>query len=138
MIRLVRACSLALLAIGLLSPSMAKAAHCGRYALSEARFERDLASLFAGESSADSGLFPNSPIPPAPPCRGAFCSAPPVAPAAPVAPVASPGEHGLCQVALVEIPPADSYLVEPDRANLRPIGRGLSIFHPPRHLAPSA
>ena len=66
-------CSFALLTIGLFAPSETKAAHCGRYVMAEARFERDLTQLLMGDS-ADHSSLPLS-APPTP-CKGAFCSTP--------------------------------------------------------------
>jgi hypothetical protein len=131
--RIVRACGLALLALGLFAPA-AKAQHCGRYVVAEGEFRDQVARLLEAGTEA---RLPGLPAVPEP-CKGASCSRQPAAPAPPVATPTTPGEDWPCPVVPVD-PQAEPSLPDaPSSADARPICRGPSIFHPPRLALPSA
>ena len=130
---LLRMCFFALLGLGLLTPGIGRAGQCGWYSHPETRFDQERTSVTTTDLSSDTDSMPG-PIP-VQRCKGSFCSAPsPVAPSVPVGTVNGDGEQWLCPIDLLSLPPARSFLVEPDTTVRRPIGRGMSVFHPPRLL----
>jgi hypothetical protein len=133
MSRIVRACGLALLTLGLFAPA-ANAQHCGRYVVAEGEFRQQVARLLEGGAEARLPGLPTAPEP----CKGASCSGQPAAPASPTATPTPPCEDWACPVVLAE-PKAEPSLPDAPRSvDARPIGRGPSIFHPPRLALPSA
>jgi hypothetical protein len=127
----------ALLMLGLLTPTTAKASHCGR--ILSARLEADLARLVSPETSSDEvSIVSEVPETPIEPCRGTLCQAPPVAPAVPVAPVSVSIDHWLCLIDQLVIPSANAVFLAVDEDDANPLHNSLSIFHPPRSLSLSA
>jgi hypothetical protein len=132
-------CSLALLVVGLLAPATVSAGHCGQFNLANARFEQDIHLLLSSAGSAtdaERGLA--MPIPPPAPCKGASCSTPPAVPTSPAVTPTSLEEHWPCHFAPLAMPPLCFDLLAPDEVECQPTRHGLSVFHPPRHPAPSA
>ena len=129
---------LTLAALLALAPGVAEAG-CGSHARS--------ARLLGLDGLIDEGSLPEStpvgPIGPRPgkappPCSGAFCSGSPAAPSPSTSTPAPP--VGLW--AILTGPPASvvrGSLPRPlDEPSRRPSGRGPSVFHPPRPIAPAS
>lgn len=126
--RWVRACGLALLALGLFAPS-ARAGHCGWYVKGGEPFRQELARLLEGDGAVRRTT---SPLPARPRCNGPSCSGQPAAPMAPAVAPPIPSDDWACTIAPVALGPDGIALHIPDEAGARPVRRGPAIFHPPR------
>ena len=129
---------LSLLTLGTVLPSTARAGCSDHYVTSRSRSNGELAHLeLLGRSGAIPSPWDESSHERPTPCSGALCSG---NPAPPPSTVPSVLPTGAGQWAIPAFPIAlaapGSLACPPTDADLRPVDRSCSIFHPPRFLAP--
>jgi hypothetical protein len=121
----------ALLALGLLAPTVAKA---GCSHLVTSRYEAERLASLAGSLVRDLAV-PSDPIPARRPCTGAWCTGQPAIPPVPTGTFEGRlGSWAWCPSSPDEVPTDPSFLIAETHV-LLPLRRGNEVFHPPRLLA---
>ncbi|MGE3817971.1 MAG: hypothetical protein AB7I30_00910 [Isosphaeraceae bacterium] len=127
---------LALLTLGLLSPSVARAGcfnHYVTYRTLQADATARLEALSVDRTAADASR--DAPNPRKAPCTGAFCSGNPATPVSANPSIAQRlPDPGVIPGFAPALTRSGGFTFSPEAVSPRPIDRSLAIFHPPRSL----